>query len=60
MIFLLLEKARVRGPLAHAFVVLFRMYKQLILYIAGEASEVTFPVCHPNLVTLSITRPHCV
>ena len=60
MILLLLEKARVRGPFVHAVVVFFRMFTQLILYFGAEASEVTFPVWHPNLVTLSITRPHCV
>jgi hypothetical protein len=60
MILCLLEKARVLAPLAQAFVVLSCQLKQLILFCGAEAREVTFPVWRPNLVTLSITRPHCV
>jgi hypothetical protein len=60
MILCLLEKARVLAPLAHAFVVLSCQLKQLILFCGAEAREVTLPVWRPNLVTLSITRPHCV
>jgi len=60
MILFLLEKARVLAPLAHAVVVRFCQVKQLILFCGAEARDVTFPVWRPNLVTLSITRPHCV
>jgi hypothetical protein len=60
MICLLLEKAPFRVPFAHALVVRLCMWKQLSLCFRAEASEDCSPVCHPHLVTLSITRPHCV
>ena len=60
MIFFLLEKAWVLGPFAHEFVVRFRKWTQLSLYFGAEARKVFCPVWHPNLVTLSITRLHCV
>jgi hypothetical protein len=55
-----LEKARLPGPFEQALVVHFCMWKQLSLHFEAEARTMYFPVCYPNLVTLSITRPHCV